>query len=158
MYPWRFYLDYFVHFLTSNSRHGTHSPFVYRLVDEVIYAKQRPGEPKNKIKRLTARLIDRFEPDGVYELGIGRPSEPLDFVIAEEHDAETVAIQLNALWPRLHSGSVLVLSGIYRNTGKKRLWYTIKTKPEVTVTIDLFCVGVVFFHRGQAKEDFKIRY
>lgn len=33
----RFFIDYLLHFLKANSRHGVHSPFVYQLVDTVIY-------------------------------------------------------------------------------------------------------------------------
>src|SRR5690606_3191570 len=33
----RYYFDYIYHFLVSNSRHGTHSPFVYALTEKVIY-------------------------------------------------------------------------------------------------------------------------
>src|SRR5690606_16115486 len=43
MYKLRFHFEYVRHFLMSHSRHGTHSPFVYRLVDEVIYAAVSEG-------------------------------------------------------------------------------------------------------------------
>src|SRR5690606_4670943 len=33
----RFFVDYIRHYLTSNNRHGVHSPFVYNLIDHVIY-------------------------------------------------------------------------------------------------------------------------
>jgi predicted O-methyltransferase YrrM len=33
----QFAIDYLKHRLTAKSRHGTHSPFVYKLTDEVIY-------------------------------------------------------------------------------------------------------------------------
>jgi predicted O-methyltransferase YrrM len=32
-------LDYLQFLLVANSRHGTHSPFIYRFVDEILYAK-----------------------------------------------------------------------------------------------------------------------
>lgn len=154
----RFYIDYLIHLLSAKSRHGTHSPFVYRLVDEVFYARPQADEPPDKIKRLTVRLIDRFKPKRVYRVGDRLPDEPLDFVIAEGTDADRISYQLHKLWTALHPGSVAVLEGIYRNEGMRRLWLSLKAKPEVTVTVDLFHVGLVFFHYGQAKENFKIRY
>jgi len=36
-------------------------------------------------------------------------------------------------------------------------WEAIKKHPKVTVTIDTFSFGIVFFRQEQAKEHFKIR-
>lgn len=155
----RYYLDGLWHFFAAHSRHGTHSPFVYRLVDEVIYAKRLPSESGDKVKRLVGRLINRFQPSMVFALANESiPTSRLDFVIIDARTLEEPVAQLEALWPRLHAGSVLVLSDFYRDTKSKALWQSIKIKREVTVTIDLFRVGLVFFHSGQAREDFKIKY
>ncbi|MGV3761103.1 hypothetical protein [Parapedobacter sp.] len=154
----RYYLDKLGHFLSAHSRHGTHSPFVYRLVDEVVYAKRVPGEPRDKVKRLVGRLIDRFQPATVYTHNASVPVSPLDFVFIDCVALGDPVAELRALWPHLRHTSVLVVSGCYRTAKAKALWQAIKAKPDVTVTIDLFRAGLVFFHSGQAREDFKIRY
>jgi len=143
MHSPRFYVDYALHFLMSHSRHGTHSPFVYQLVDEVIYAPGKEGEPREKVQRLMSRLASRFKSD---------------FVVAGGDNVETITSQLGQTWSQLHAGSVLVLNDIYRSRRMKALWRIVQERPDVTVTIDLFHLGLVFFHKGQAKEDFRIRF
>src|SRR5690606_12682284 len=117
-----------------------------RLVDEVIYARRRTNEPRNKIERLTARLLHRFALKHMHRLGSELPGHEVDFVtMGEECNAETVQAQLLEIWPWLHQGSVLMIRNIYFDAAMKRLWQMIQAKPEVTVTIDLFHVGLVFF-------------
>src|SRR5690606_36745136 len=89
MCSWRFYVDYLIHFVCSNSRHGTHSPFVYGLVDKVFYGKRQPGEPRDKVERLIARLTSRFQPSAVYTLGDPLPQQ-LDFVVVKGGDPEWI--------------------------------------------------------------------
>ena len=153
----RFYLDYIGHWLTANTRHGTHSPFVYRLVEEVLYAPARRAEPRDKVQRLVARLVADYGVSGVYTPGTSPVPDRLDFVLLNGQDAHCTEAALKTLWPRFHAQSVLVITGIYQTAAMKQLWQTVRALPEVTVTIDLFRVGLVFFHAGQAREDFKIR-
>jgi hypothetical protein len=39
----------------------------------------------------------------------------------------------------------------------KDVWQQIKNHPQVTVTIDLYKFGLVFFRTGQRKQHFKLR-
>src|SRR5690606_4309609 len=60
--------------------------------------------------------------------------------------------------PKVHEGSVLIFDDIYGSEGMKEVWEEIKNDPQVTVTIELFYIGVVFFKPDRVKEDFKVRF
>ena len=57
-----------------------------------------------------------------------------------------------------HERSVFVLDDIYWSREMKEAWEEIKACEQVSVTVDLFFMGIVFFRKGQVKEDFVIRY
>lgn len=40
----------------------------------------------------------------------------------------------------------------------ERAWERIKAHPRVTVTVDLYDLGLVFIREGQAREHFRLRY
>lgn len=81
MFNIKFALSHFLHQRKAKSRHGLHSPFVYRLVDEVIYdfsnkkvyaeiEKVAPDSKKlNKADKLLYRLIADAQPKNVWLLG-----------------------------------------------------------------------------------------
>ena len=46
----------------------------------------------------------------------------------------------------------------WKNEDMKVAWSEIKNRPQVTVTIDLFWLGLVYFRKGQAKEHFKLKF
>ena len=257
----QFVSDYLKHRLTSKSRHGTHSPFVYKLVDEVIYdfnskteynsieqqrkkllhddtiitvtdlgagshlnknrTKKVKEIAKNALKsprlaQLIYRLAKSAAPANLLELGtclgittayLSKACPEADIITIEgcpetakrayqnfqELDLENIELQVgnfdtllpkvieelpqldfvyidgnhrkdatvnyfNWCLPKVHENSLLIFDDIYWSKGMKEAWEEIKSHPEVTVTIDLFWIGLVYFKKGQVKEHFKIKF
>ncbi len=84
---------------------------------------------------------------------------PLDMVYfdANHRYEPTVRYFLDCL-PYAHNESLFIFDDIYWSPGMTKAWEEIKAHPEVTVTVDLFWIGLVFFRKGQAKENFVLRF
>jgi predicted O-methyltransferase YrrM len=54
--------------------------------------------------------------------------------------------------------SVFIFDDIYWSAGMTKAWNEIKAHPRVTLTVDLFWIGLVFFRKEQVKEDFVLRF
>ena len=261
MFNFRFAADYLLHRIKAKNRHGLHSPFVYRLADEVIYdfhkkktyseiealrntlfsdsriinitdlgagshvnknnrkkvsdiAKHSLKPPK--LAKLLYRLAAYMNPPNIIELGTslglttiylqkaapaakvytleGCPETAsiaketfkkaganaielvtgnfdstlpdvinkltqLDFVFIDgNHQKDATLNYFEWCLPKVHDNTLLIFDDIYWSEGMKEAWKQIKANPKVTVTIDLFWIGLVFFRTGQAWEDFLIRF
>ncbi|MBE8720195.1 hypothetical protein [Sphingobacterium pedocola] len=144
-----FYFKAIIHFLFSNSRHGTHSPFVYRLADEVIYAstkQQTNGDSKSGllIKEIAAYYSAEIKQDKSVSGGA------LDISIEKLQVAEVADLQ--------HRFTILFLRDIHKNLSNTRKWNNLTKEDAFTVTIDLFYFGIVCQREGQRKEHFKLRF
>ncbi len=260
MFNWKFASNYLKHYLTAKSRHGVHSPFVYQLIDSVIYDFSAKGDylpieqirqqllqsktkvtiidlgagshiNKNRVKevreiaknalktprmaQLIYRLVAHLQPKNLIELGTclgvtslylhkANPSAQLitiegcpeiaavatknfemldaeniqlltgnfDTVLPEvlakqqtefifidgNHTEEATLRYFNWILPKAYDKTVIVFDDIYWSEGMKSAWKKIKQHPKVTITIDLFWIGLVFFKKDQVKEDFKVRF
>lgn len=88
-----------------------------------------------------------------------REMTSLDFVFFDgNHRKEPTLKYFNQCMEKRNEKSVFVMDDIYWSPEMKEAWDTIKADERVTVTIDLFYVGLVFFRKGQAKQDFVIKY
>jgi predicted O-methyltransferase YrrM len=261
MLNFRFVKDYLLHRLKAKNRHGLHSPFVYKLVDSVIYdyadskvyqeienirkkllvdnrmititdlgagsllnnnKQKRVGDiaanalKQPKLAQLLYRLVAHFKPRNMIELGTclgittlylqkaapdarvytmeGCPQtagvaketfkqaglnavelitgnfddnlpavinnlDQLDFVFVDgNHQKDATLKYFEWCLPKVHEDTLLIFDDIYWSEGMKEAWAQIKAHPQVTVTVDLFWIGLVFFKSGRVKEDFLIRY
>jgi len=253
--------SYIKHRIKAKTRHGIHSPFVYKLVDEVIYnykqnadyksieqlrasllqdsksititdlgagshvnnnkQKQVKQLAKNALKpaslaQLIYRLAQERKPRTIIELGTclglttsylakavpdacvisieGCPqtaqvarenlrklsiqnaeiktgnfdqvfpqvlsqSESVDFVFIDgNHRKQATLDYFNMCLPKINDSSLIIFDDIYWSKGMEEAWEEIKAHPAVSVTVDLFWIGLVYFRKGQVKEDFKIRF
>ena len=261
MLNFRFAKDYLLHRLRAKSRHGLHSPFVYRLVDEVIYDfnnkdiyykienirgtllsdnqvitvtdlgagslvnKNRQKKVSDiahnalkppKLAQLLYRLVKDLQPRNIIELGTclgitslylknaapkaqlltleGCPEtageastvfkkagindikqitgnfddtlpgvidglDELDFVFVDgNHQKQATLNYFEWCLPKVHENTLLIFDDIYWSEGMKEAWDIIKSNSQVTVTLDLFWIGLVYFKKGQVKEDFLIKF
>ena len=82
-----------------------------------------------------------------------------DFVFIDgDHKYESTVNYVNQLIPNLSESSVLVLDDIHWSADMNKAWQFVKQLPQVTVTIDIYRMGLVFFHKGQSKEHFTLRF
>lgn len=84
----------------------------------------------------------------------------LDFAYIDgNHTEEATWHYFNLLKAKCHENSVLVFDDIYWSEGMTKAWNKIKADDSVTLTIDLYRMGWVFFRKEKlAKEDFVLRY
>ncbi len=59
---------------------------------------------------------------------------------------------------KAHENSLFVFDDIHWSEGMEKAWEEIKQHPEVTLTIDLFHLGLVFFNKERAEEHFVLKF
>lgn len=83
----------------------------------------------------------------------------VDFVFFDaNHRYEPTVRYFEACLTKRHNNTVFVFDDIHWSDEMEQAWAYIKTHPAVTVTVDLFWVGLVFFRREQPKQDFVLRF
>ncbi len=74
------------------------------------------------------------------------------------HTYEASLRYFNLLLPRLHKDSFLVMDDIYWSKGMKKAWKEIREHSSVSLSIDLFHAGILFFQPGIQKEHYILEY
>jgi predicted O-methyltransferase YrrM len=85
--------------------------------------------------------------------------DQLDFVFVDgNHQKQATLNYFEWCLPKVEENTLLIFDDIYWSEGMKEAWSIIKSHAQVTVTVDLFWIGLVYFKPNQAKEDFRIRF
>ena len=83
-----------------------------------------------------------------------------DFIFVDgNHRKEPTLRYFNQLIPCLHNNTVMVFDDIHWSKEMEETWEEIKKYSSVTLTVDLFFIGLVFFRKEQKeKEHFVVRF
>lgn len=73
------------------------------------------------------------------------------------HRYEPTIRYFNTCLQKAHEESVFIFDDIHWSEEMEKSWEEIKNHPEVTLTIDLFYIGIVFFRKKQPKQHFKLK-
>jgi predicted O-methyltransferase YrrM len=86
--------------------------------------------------------------------------EKIDFLFVDgNHRKEPTLNYFNQALTKKHNDTVFVFDDIHWSKEMEEAWEEIKNHPEVTVSIDLFQFGIVFFRReNKIKEDIVLKF
>ncbi|MDR1980939.1 MAG: SAM-dependent methyltransferase [Tannerellaceae bacterium] len=73
----------------------------------------------------------------------------------EQHDMDWL---FNACLKHVHTGTICIFDGIKATGAMRRFWKTVCAHPDVTVTIDLYSMGIVFFDKKLHKRDYTVYF
>lgn len=85
-------------------------------------------------------------------------NEKLDFIYFDgNHSKKATLSYFHKLLPTTKNNSIWIFDDIHWSQGMEEAWLEIVANPNVTVSIDTFQWGIVFFRKEQEKEHFTIR-
>lgn len=98
--------------------------------------------------------IDNTLPDFVKSLNKG-----IDLLYVDaNHRFEPTVRYFETCLPYANNDSIFIFDDIYWSDEMTQAWQHIKSHPRVTLSVDLFWIGLVFFRKEQVKEDFILRF
>ena len=82
----------------------------------------------------------------------------LGFVYIDgNHKKEATLSYFNWALEKANEQTIIVVDDIYWSNDMIQAWDEIKENERVSLTIDLFKLGIVFLHKVQVKEHFKLK-
>lgn len=142
---------YIKHFFEANSRHGTHSPFVYALAEDVIYKRSSPkGKTKKGYEGLLQEIADYYQVRYTH-----KPDET-----GEDRALwiRGMQFEVDELASYQHQFRYIVIEQIHASAKESARWAALQRDDRFVVTVDMFFFGLLFYRTEQPKQHFKLRY
>jgi hypothetical protein len=153
------FLKYFIFLLTATNQHGVHSPFVFNYVTKCIYSKKKFSTKKSL--NILLKTLEYFDIST-----INCNCDQTEIINSIKHNFPNIEIDnTSSKFKYFDNLKDFKLSNymnnsvvFINNTGShNNQWINIIKNKKITVSINLFFCGILFFRKEQVKQDFKIR-
>lgn len=86
-------------------------------------------------------------------------SPPIDLAFFDaNHRYEPTVRYFDTCLTNIHNDTVFIFDDIHWSAEMEQAWQYIQAHPSVSVTVDLFWVGLVFFRQEQPRQDFILQF
>lgn len=116
---------------------------------------------KENFKKLDYQNITTIEGniDETLPAFLSQLDGPIDFAYLDaNHRLEPTLNYFELLYAKAHQDSIFVIDDIHWSAEMSEAWKTIIADQRVTLSVDLFDIGIIFFRQELSKEHYRIRY
>ncbi|SCX91904.1 Methyltransferase domain-containing protein [Nonlabens sp. Hel1_33_55] len=118
------------------------------------YARERFREFKLENVQVSQQTFDQF----FKELSNTRSEERYDLIYIDGHHDGTATLDyFEKILPHCHEDTVVILDDIYWSQGMTKAWKKLQKHSKVTVSIDTYDWGIIFFRPQQRQQAFHIK-
>ena len=90
---------------------------------------------------------------------LGGLNKPLDYAFIDgDHTYDGTLHYFKLLKKHVGEDSILIFHDIHWSKDMQKAWNELKQDPEVSISIDLFFMGILFFKKALSKQDFVLRF
>jgi predicted O-methyltransferase YrrM len=83
----------------------------------------------------------------------------LDMVFVDGNHKEKPTIKyFNHILTKIHPGTIVVIDDIHWSKGMENAWKEIFSRPEVSISIDLYRTGILLFREDIPKQHFRLKF
>lgn len=174
------------HYIISDTLHGTHSPFVYKFLETIIYNTSLLYDERNSLNQINKKhkylkLIYRiskfysyrkvliikadgavnffFSDEKIVNNDITNSQDLFEVIyFGEDLNEEELKFYYHQYKEKTNEHSLFIFPSIRKNKKYYSAWKEICLDKKNVISIDLFDIGIMFFEQKKPKEHFTIYY